>query len=239
VVRIVGVDPTIGYMERSTSRQLIDEMRGLLAGRSGVADSVVSPLVFIVTNAIFGLGAAIIAGSVVAVGIVVVRLATGRPLQYAMSGVFGTAIAIALTARSGRAETYFLPGIITGAATTLALVISIAVKKPLVAYASLATRGWPREWYWHDRVRPAYTTVTWVWVTFFGARTAVQAVLYLDGNVNTLGVVRIATGWPGLLVLLVMTYIIGRNRLESLGGPSVEEFESKSPPPWSVQPHGF
>lgn len=214
-------------------------MRGLLSGRSGVADGILSPLVFIVANAVFGLGVAMIAGSVVAVGIVIVRLATGRPLRYAMSGVFGTAIAIALTARSGRAESYFLPGIITGAATTVALVVSIAVKKPLVAYASWATRGWPLGWFWHDAVRPAYTVVTWIWVVFFGARTAVQAALYLDGNVTTLGAVRIITGWPGLLALLVVTYIVGRKRLESLGGPSVEEFEAMTPPPWSVQPHGF
>ena len=232
-------DPTIGRVERSTGRQLIDEMRGLLAGRSGVADGILSPLVFVIANAFFGLRAAIISGSVVAVGIVVVRLATGRPLQYAMSGVFGTAIAIAITARSGRAETYFLPGIVTGAATTVALLISITVRRPLVAFASWATRGWPIGWYWHDLVRPAYTAVTWIWVVFFAARTAVQAVLYLDGNVNTLGAVRIATGWPGLLALLVVTYIVGRKRLEALGGPSVDEFEAMKPPPWSVQPHGF
>ncbi|MEX2279145.1 MAG: DUF3159 domain-containing protein [Acidimicrobiia bacterium] len=226
-------------MERSMGRQLIDEVRGLLAGRSGAADGVLSPLVFVAVNAFFGLQAAIVAASVVAIGIVVTRLATGRPLRYAMSGVFGTAIAIALTARSGRAETYFLPGIVTGAGTTLALVVSLAVRRPLVAYASWATRGWPLGWFWHDRVRPAYTVVTWIWVGFFGARTAVQAVLYLDGNVTTLGVVRIATGWPGLLGLLIVTYVVGRKRLEALGGPSVEEFEAMSPPPWSVQPHGF
>lgn len=226
-------------VERSTGRQLIDEMRGLLAGRAGVADGVLPPLVFVVANAIAGLQPAIVAASVVAVGIVGVRLATGRPLRYAMSGVFGTAIAIAVTARSGRAESYFLPGIVTGAATTIALVISLVVRRPLVAYASWATRGWPLGWFWHDRVRPAYSLVTWIWVAFFGIRTSVQAVLYLDGNVTTLGAVRIATGWPGLLGLLVVTYIVGRKKLESLNGPSVDEFEAMQPPPWSVQSHGF
>lgn len=226
-------------VERSTGGQLIDEVRGLLSGRSGVADGVLSPLVFVVANAVFGLREAIIAGSVVAIGIVLVRLATGRPLRYAMSGVFGTAIAIAVSARSGRAESYFLPGILTGGATTLALLVSVLVRKPLVAYASWAVRGWPLGWYWHDSVRPAYTLVTWLWIAFFGARTAVQAVLYLDGNVTVLGAVRIATGWPGLVGLLAVTYLVGRTRLEALGGPSVEEFEAMSPPPWSVQPHGF
>lgn len=204
-----------------------------------MADGVLSPLVFVVVNAFVGLQPAIAAASVVAIGIVLTRLATGRPLRYAMSGVFGTAIAIAVTARSGRAESYFLPGIVTGAATTIALLVSIVVRRPLVAYASWATRGWPLGWFWHDRVRPAYTRVTWIWVAFFGVRTSVQAILYLDGNVTTLGAVRIATGWPGLLGLLVVSYIVGRKKLESLSGPSVDEFEAMQPPPWSVQPHGF
>lgn len=232
-------DPTIAAVERSTSRQLVDEARALLSGRAGVADSVLSPIVFVGVNAVSGLQPAIVASLVTAVGIVFVRLVTGRPLRFAMSGLFGTAVAIALTARSGRAETYFLPGIISGAATSVALLVSIVVRRPLVAYLSWATRGWPLGWYWHDRVRPAYTAVSWIWAGFFIVRTAVQAVLYLNGNVTTLGVVRVITGWPGLVGLLVVTYLVGRARLQRLEGPSVEEFEAQSPPPWSVQPHGF
>lgn len=232
-------DPTIDRVQRSVTRQLLDEARGLLTGRAGVADGVLPPLVFVVVNAIWGLGWAIVASAATAVTIIGVRLAAGRPLRYAMSGLLGTAIAVAVAARSGRAETYFLPGIVSGAATTVALLVSIVVRRPLVAYASWATRGWPLGWFWHERVRPAYTLVTWIWVGFFGARTAVQAVLYADGNVATLGAVRIATGWPGLVGLLAVTYLVGRKRLESLDGPSVDEFEAGSPPPWTVQPHGF
>ena len=233
------LDPTIANVERSTGRQLIDEARSLLSGRAGVADSVLSPIVFVGANAIFGLQPAIVASLVTAAGIVLVRLVAGRPLRFAMSGLFGTAIAIAITARSGRAETYFLPGIISGAATTLALIVSVIVRRPLVGYVSWATRGWPLGWYWHDQVRPAYTVVSWIWIGFFAIRTTVQSLLYFDGNVGTLGVVRVVTGWPGLVGLLMVTYVVGRTRLEHLHGPSVEEFEAQSPPPWSVQPHGF
>ncbi len=226
-------------MEESTGRQLMSEVRALLSGRAGVADGVVSPLVFVVVNAWFGLGAAIWAGAACAVGIVALRLVTGRPLQFAVSGLFGTAIAIAVTARSGRAEAYFLPGIVSGAALTAGLLVSIAIRRPLVAYASWATRGWPLGWYWHDHVRPAYTRVAWLWVVFFAARTGVQAWLYATGEVTALGAVRIATGWPGLVGLLAMSYLIGRKSLRRLGGPSVEEYVEQRPPPWTVQPHGF
>lgn len=211
----------------------------MVSGRAGVADGVLSPLVFVVVNAIAGIQPAIYAGMAVALGIVIVRLVSGRPMRYAVSGLFGTAIAIAITARSGRAETYFLPGIISGAATTLALVLSLIIRRPLVAYASWATRGWPLDWYWHHRVRPAYMLVTWIWVAFFGIRTTVQFWLYETGDVSVLGAVRIITGWPGLIALLAVTYLLGRGRLEALAGPSVEEFEKDQPAPWSVQAHGF
>jgi hypothetical protein len=210
-----------------------------MSGRSGVADGVLSPVVFVTANAFFGLETAIVAAVAVALLIVVARLVTGRPLQYALSGLFGTGIAIALTSRSGRPETYFLPGIIGGALTTVALLASISVRRPLVAYASWATRGWPLGWYWHDRIRPAYTVVAWIWVIFFGARATAQGWLYAAGEVTSLGVVRVATGWPGLLGLLVVSYVVGRRRLELLQGPSVEEYEAQKPPPWSGQTHGF
>lgn len=204
-----------------------------------MADGVISPIVFVAVNAIWGLDAATTAGLVVAGLIVVVRLATGRPLRFALGGVFGTGIAIAVAARSGRAETYFLPGIISGAATSVAILVSVLFRRPFVAYISWVTRGWPLGWFWHDRVRPAYTLVSWIWLSFFAVRTAVQVWLFATEQVTTLGIVRVLTGWPGLLALLVVTFIVGRNRLESLGGPSVEEFEQRRPPPWSVQPHGF
>ena len=211
----------------------------MLSGRAGIADGVISPIVFVTVNAIWGLRAATVAGLAVAGVIVLVRLVTGRPLRFALGGVFGTGIAIALAARSGRAETYFLPGIVSGGATALAILVSIALRRPFVAYLSWATRGWPLGWFWHDRVRPAYTLVSWIWFGFFTVRTAVQVWLFASGEVTTLGIVRVVTGWPGLLGLLAVTYVVGRRRLEALGGPSVDEFENGRPPPWSVQPHGF
>ncbi len=80
---------------------------------------------------------------------------------------------------------------------------------------------------------------TWLWLWFFSIRTGVQAFLYAQEATTTLGVVRVLTGWPGLLALLAVTYILGRNRLAELGGPSVGEFESGQEPPWSGQERGF
>ena len=222
-----------------TLRELADELREVVTGRAGIADGVISPLVFVAVNAFAGVRPAAIAGLGTALAIVVVRLIRRRPLRFAVSGLLGTGLAIALASRTGRAETYFLPGIISGALTTAVIAISLARKRPAAAYASWITRGWPIEWYWHPSVRPAYLAATWLWLWFFSIRTGVQAWLYAEEAATTLGVVRVATGWPAILALLAATYAIGRSRLASLNGPSVVGFEQGVEPPWTGQERGF
>lgn len=227
-------------MADTTLREIQDELRELLGGRPGIVDGIVAPIVFVIANAIIGMPGAAYAGIGVAVLVVVGRLLRRNDLTYAISGLFGTGLAIGLALRSGDAQDYFLPGIVTGVGTTVVALGSIIVRRPLVAYSSMLVRRWPLGWYWHPRVRPAYTTVTWIWVAFFGLRTAVQAWLYLTEQTTALGFVRAATGWPGLALLLVATYVVGRNRLVDLGGPSVAQFEIGVPKEeWTPQPSGF
>ena len=227
-------------MGNTTLREIQDELRSLLEGRAGIVDGIVAPIVFVVTNAIAGMPAAAYAGVAVAVTVVVVRLARRNDLRYAVSGLFGTGLAIALALRSGDAQDYFLPGIISGVATTVIAVVSVAVRRPMVAYMSWVARQWPLDWYWHPGVRPAYARVTWLWAGFFAVRTGVQIWLFLTDQTTALGFVRAATGWPGTIALLIATFVVGRNRLLELGGPSVDQFESNAPrAEWQPQPSGF
>ncbi len=219
-------------------REVAGELR-TVSGRGGLVDGVLPPLLFVTVNAFAGLQPAAYAGIGLAVLIVLWRLVRKNSARYAFSGLVGTAIAIGLALRSGDARNYFLPGIITGALTSVLIVATIAARRPFVAWTSWATRQWPLEWYWHPRVRPAYTATSWLWFGFFAIRTGAQAWLYATERTTTLGVVRAVTGWPGLLALLVATYALGRKMLVSLEGPSVEEFETGKPPPWSSQQHGF
>lgn len=227
-------------MGNTTLREIQDELRALLDGRAGFGDAIIAPLLFVLVNAIAGMPVAAYAGIVGAVLVVVYRLARRSDLQYAFSGLFGTGLAIALALRSGQAQDYFLPGIVTGAGTTVIALLSIVARRPMVAYMSWLTRRWPIEWYWHPRVRPAYTRATWLWVAFFGLRTALQGWLFVTDQTTALGFVRVATGWPGLVLLLAATFILGRNRLLSLNGPSVADFQSGAvESEWAGQQHGF
>jgi hypothetical protein len=215
------------------------ELRNLVSGRVGIADGVLPPLLFVIVNAVWGVTPAAITGLGSALAITFFRLARGRPVRFAVAGLAGTAVAVVFAIRSDSAESYFLPGIISGVLTTAVLIVSVPLRRPAVAYTSWITRGWPLDWYWHPQVRPAYARVTLMWALFFGARTAVQWRLFLDGEVEWLGVVRVALGWPALVVLLIATYILGRRWLMELRGPSVEEFLEGSPAPWRGQRTGF
>lgn len=214
------------------------EVRSVM-GESSLVDSAVGPIVFALVNGFAGPTAAVAAGLAVAGVVVGVRLVQRRPATYAFSGVVATVAASGLVLLTGRAEDYFLPGIITGALTAVAILVSILVRRPFVALTSAVVRGWPLGWFRHPRVRPAYTLVSWLWFAFFGLRAFVQYLLYRQGEVGLLAAARVAMGWPGILVLLAVTYVVGRWRLDRLGGPSVEEWESGAEPPWEGRQHGF
>ena len=225
--------------ERSLREEILAELNQLFTGKVNIADGIVPPLVFIFTNSVAGLTTAAVLGLASAAGIVVWRLSRGRSLRFALAGLGGTVLAVAFALRSDDASSYFLPGIISGAVTTIAILASIALKRPFVAWTSWLVRGWPIDWYWHPRVRPAYTRTSWLWAAFFAVRTGAQSWLFLAGETTTLGIARVVTGWPALLILLIATYALGRKWLRDLEGPSVDEFRAGEDPPWEGQATGF
>jgi hypothetical protein len=223
----------------SRRREITEELTGLFSGSRPIGDSVVPPLAFVAANAIWGLRPAAILAIGIAAVLVAWRLFRGRPLLYALGGVAGVLIAVVFAIRTGRAEGYFLPGIISGAAWTLVAIATVLARRPLAAWASWLFHGWPLAWYWRSDIRPAYSGVTWLWASYFAGRTLVQWVLYERGASGVLAVVRIFSGWPSLVLLLIAGYVFGLWRLQRLGGPSVEEFRAGVAPPFESQRRGF
>jgi MFS family permease len=223
----------------SRSDELLAELRAVVFGRSRWLDSLLPPLIFILLNTIFGFGIALVGALLIALLIGLYRLMRREPLSNALGGI-GAVILAGLIARFvGGAEGYFLPGIISGAFTALLCLISVIFRRPLVAWTSYLTRRWPLDWYWHPKVRPAYSEVTIVWASFFALRTFIQYGLFQRQAAGTLGVVQLLTGWPTLILLLIVSYLYGMWRLQNLTGPSVDEFKAGLKPPWQGQKRGF
>ncbi len=148
-------------------------------------------------------------------------------------------LAVVIALLSGRAEGFFIPGIVSGAISVLLSLVSVLAGRPMVAFTSALARRWPLKWYWHPKVRPAYSEVTWLWFLFFALRMLLQFSLFQGSSANLLGIVQLLTGWPATILLLIGSYIYGTWRLRNLGGPSVDEFKSGAEPPWKGQQRGF
>jgi hypothetical protein len=220
-------------------REILEELRMVLAGRSGFVDSLLPPLFFVILNALWGVQVASWASLALAGIIAVYRLLRRQSLLYALGGAGGVAVAALIAHLLGRAEGFFLPTIISGAFTVLLCLVSVLVGRPIVAFTSFVARRWPLNWYWHPKVRPAYSEVTWMWVVFFGLRLLLQFNLFQEEAASLLGVVQLLTGWPATIILLIVSYLYGTWRLRNLGGPSVDEFKGGSEPPWEGQRRGF
>ncbi len=219
--------------------EILEELRMVLAGRSNLLDSLLPPLVFVLLNALWGMQVAIWASLALAVVIAILRLLRRQSVLYALGGTFGVGLAALIALVLGRSEGFFLPGIVTGGLTFLLCLVSVLARRPIVAWTSYVARRWPLNWYWHPRVRPAYSEVTWLWVVVFGLRLLLQLNLFQGEQTSQLGLIQVLTGWPVTIALLVVSYLYGTWRLRNLGGPSVEEFKTGAEPPWQGQQRGF
>lgn len=215
------------------------DLRGLFVGERTIGDSFLAPVVFVVVNAFTSLGPASIAAVAGGVAVALWRIRKGQEAVYAFGGIIAIAFAAILALRSGRAESYFLPGIVGAAISTVGGIISVVVRRPLAAWSSWLYRRWPIEWYWRDDVRPAYTGVTWIWIGYFALRAIVQGVLFSQERPELLAAAKVVTSWPLIIPLLIASYVYGNRKLHRLGGPSIEEFESGAEPPFAGKQRGF
>lgn len=158
-------------------------------------------------------------------------------LWYSVGGFMVVLVAAGLSILQGAAG-FFIPSILTSGGLFLASVLSIPLKKPLTAYVSHLTRGWPLPWFWRADVRPAYSETTMLWAGFFGLRLALQIWTYNLGA-DEVFIVNLLLGVPGLILLLTATYAYGIWRLHQLKGPGVDEFIQEKKPPYRGQTRGF
>lgn len=219
------------------TQEIGEELKSVLSGRT--IDALLPPLLFVIANGLFRLEIAAIGAVGLALLLTGLRIIKGQPWYYALGGLLGVGLAAGLALLTRDAASYFIPAIISSGLVCLVTIISSLVGKPLAAWLSHLTRGWPLEWFWRDDVKPAYQEVTWVWALLIAMRLAIQVLLYQRGDAATLGWANVLLGWPVTIAVLVLSYIYGIWRLRKLGGPGVHEFREGKEPPWEGQTRGF
>ena len=189
-----------------------------LGGWSGVIDSglpfVVFTIVYLVTDK--NLETTLYASVGTAAVLALLRLVRRQSLQQIFSGLIGIGIAAFLAQRTGNADNFFLPGIITNAAYASACLISIAVHKPLLGYVIEAMRGRDMSWVKDPAAHRLFSTITWLWALIFGVRVAIMFPLYLLGQTAALGTLKVLLGYPLFALGIFVTFrLLAKAKKES------------------------
>jgi hypothetical protein len=179
-----------------------------LGGPLGIAETSLPAVAFVVAYTISGSDVTLsaIVAVVIAVGFAAWRLLRRESPRNVVSSIAGVALAAFIATRSGKAENFFLPGLLANAAYASAFLISIVAGWPLVGVIVGALDGEGNSWR-GDPVRTRlFVLATWVWVVLFSLRLVVQLPLYLAGDVVALGVARTAMGLPLFALGLWITW---------------------------------
>ena len=180
-----------------------------------MAENVLPALAFVVTYTVSGSDTNVSAGVAVglAAALAVARLARRQSPRHALTGLVGVAFAAFIATRSGRAEDFFLPGLVFNAGYAAAFAGSVLIGRPIVGYIATQLDGSQGTAWRQDPVRMrVFNRATWLWVGLFGTRLLVQLPLYLAGSVVALGVARTAMGLPVFALGLWLTYLLVRQR---------------------------
>jgi len=187
-----------------------------MGGGHGIADSSVPGLAFVIAYTVSGQDLQVAIWAAVALGVVLlaVRLARRETLQFAIAGFVGVAIAAFIAQKTGKAENFFLPGLLLNLGYALAYLVSIAVRWPLIGVFIGPLVGEGMEWRKNPRLLRVYTRASWIWVGLFVLRLAVQLPLYLAKDLVALGVAKTAMGFPIFAVAVWLTYLVLRKDVE-------------------------
>ena len=127
------------------SEQLADQLGGI----RGMIETSIPVLAFVLANIAWGLSPALIVAFACALGIAAFRLSRRQSVRHAMNGLVGIGIGAFIAWRTGSAKDVFLPGIWLAVAYGVAMIASIAARRPLVGWiwSVVADKGATR---WRD-----------------------------------------------------------------------------------------
>jgi hypothetical protein len=180
---------------------------------------------FVVAYTVSGQDTTVSAVVALAVGVVlaVARLARRETVQHTLTGLIGVALAAFVATRTGKAENFFLPGLLANAAYATGYFVSIVVRRPLIGVIISGLSGGGSAWREDPVLMRTYTRASWLWVALFLLRLLVQLPLYLAGSVTELGVARTAMGLPLFALGIWLTWLLIRDKPASDTTPGSDD----------------
>jgi hypothetical protein len=182
-----------------------------MGGIRGIVESILPGLGFLLIYAItHELAPAVLIPLAVAVVFVILRVVMRQPWTSAAVGVLGVGISAGLALLTGRPEDNFLPGFFINGAFLIGLVVSIAVRWPLIGVISGLITGEGQGWR-EDRAKARVALIaTLLWCGLFAIRLAVELPLYFAGNATGLATAKLILGVPFYAAMLWVTWLLVR-----------------------------
>lgn len=199
-------------------RTVESELRAkLTAGLGGLRGSLEIVLPFVAFSVAYGLTAsvtvAVSAGVATTLALLGGRLLQRSSTRFVRAGTIAIVIGGVAATTTGRAETAFLPGIITSASVATVAFASVLVRWPLAGFLVGGVLGHRTAWRRDPALLRLSSVLTVVLLTPSLLRALVQYPLYVAGEAAWLGAAKAMMGWPlTAATLATVTAILLRGR---------------------------
>lgn len=194
-----------------------------LGGVRGMVESSVPVVAFVLVNIVWTLKPALIIAVVTALAIAGYRLSRKQSVRHAMNGLVGIGFGALIAWKTGNPVDFYLPGILISLAYGVAMLASVALRRPLVGWlwAVVADKGSPR-WRELPALRRTFGWLTVLWAATYLIKVVVNFAVYFAGGLTNdqkasiLGIMRITLGFPPYALLLALTVWAVRRHLPAL-----------------------
>jgi hypothetical protein len=188
-----------------------DKIIGAFGGKKGLIDSGIPSIIFLITfNIRKDLQEALFASIAISAILTVIRLAMRDTVQHAISGFIGVLICAWFANRTGNPSDLYIPKLLTNLGYGTLYLIANIVGWPILGLMLGPILGENLLWRNHPERKRAYIHAGWLWVAMFFTRIAVQYPIYKSGNLNLLGTVNLAMGYPLFIATAYGSWMILR-----------------------------
>ena len=180
-------------------------------GKKGLIDSGIPSVIFLVVfNLTKELQSALIAAIVISALLTITRLLMRDTVQHAFSGFIGVLICAWFANRTGNASDLYIPKLLTNLGYGTVYLLANLAGWPILGLMLGPILGENLRWRNYPARKRAYIQASWLWVGMFFLRIAVRYPIYKTGNVNLLGTVNLAMGYPLFLATAYGSWLILR-----------------------------
>lgn len=189
-----------------------DKVLAAFGGKKGLIDSGIPAVIFLlVFNVSDRLNSALFASIAISAILTIIRLARRDTIQHAVSGFIGVLICAWFANRTGNASDLYIPKLLTNLGYGTLYLVGNLVGWPILGLMLGPILGENLKWRNHPERKRAYTLASWLWVAMFFTRIAVQYPIYRSGNVNLLGTVNLAMGYPLFIATAYGSWMLLKN----------------------------